>query len=118
MTKISTSKATKRYAGLDVSLKVTAICIVDDTGVRAEAVVCGPCTVGANGRLQDEGGAGSCSKVPKPLAQCAVLAHMLARRRLYFLQYTIELTLRSHQRMHVLDGAHLAVLHNRSLATP
>ncbi len=32
MTKSAASKATKTYAGLDVSLKETAICIVDDAG--------------------------------------------------------------------------------------
>ena len=32
MTKSAINKATKTYAGLDVSLKETAICIVDDAG--------------------------------------------------------------------------------------
>jgi predicted NBD/HSP70 family sugar kinase len=32
MTRSAINKATKTYAGLDVSLKETAICVVDDAG--------------------------------------------------------------------------------------
>jgi hypothetical protein len=56
MTTNAASKATKTYAGLDVSLKETAICIVDDGGkIVIECMVPTDATVIATYHLAKHG---------------------------------------------------------------